>query len=52
MEADQMSANKELAFSQNKQTTENELVNYTLCIVIRLEGYEHYEKESLGGKGQ
>lgn len=41
-----MSANKEFAFSQNKQTTENELVNYTLCIVTRLEGYKHHERKS------
>lgn len=41
-----MSANKEFAFSQNEQTTENELVNYTLCIVIRLESYKHHERKS------
>lgn len=41
-----MSANKEFAFSQNEQTTENELVNYTLCIVIRLEGYKHHKRKS------
>lgn len=41
-----MSANKEFAFSQNEQTTKNELVNYTLCIVTRLEGYKHHERKS------
>lgn len=46
MGTDQLSTNKEFAFSQNKQTTENELVNYTLCIVIRLEGYKHGERKS------